>query len=213
MAGKMQGGRGGPPLQKMKKKIEYHGRRSIRLKGWDYSSPNYYFITLCVQNRENLFGNILNGKMMLTAIGSMIEETWLVMQIKYSGITVDEFVIMPNHIHGILGLHVGAGLRACPFASTIESGQEDPGRTRGSAPTGKYLSLSDVIRQFKTLTTKKYSENVIHSHWPEFYKRLWQRNYFEHIIRSEKELEQIRQYIYDNPTNWQNDDENLLRER
>ena len=197
----------------MQKKFDIRGRRSIRLKGWDYSSPNYYFITLCVQNRENLFGNIVNGKMMLTEIGSMIEETWLVMQIKYSGIAVDEFVVMPNHIHGILGLHVGAAPHACPFASTIELGQEDPGQTQGSAPTGKFLSLSDMIRQFKTRTTKKYSENVIRSNWPEFHKRLWQRNYYEHIIRNEKELEQIREYILNNPAHWQDDDENPFRER
>ena len=143
---------------------------------------------------------------------------------KYSGITVDEFVVMPNHIHGILGLHVGAGPYsknhpptnrggfdlsipkggACP--SEIE--QEDNGRTRGSAPTKNCLSLPDVIRQFKTLTSKKYSDNVIHSNWLEFQKRLWQRNYFEHIIRSDKELDQIRQYICDNPATWPLDDEN-----
>ena len=87
-------------------------------------------------------------------------------------------------------------------------GQENAGRTQGAAPTGKFLSLSDVIRQFKTWTTKKYAENVIHFNWPEFYKRLWQRNFFERIIRCEKELEQIRQYILDNPENWQNDYEN-----
>lgn len=207
------GGHGGPPLQKMQKKSDIRGRRSIRRKGWDSSSPNYYFITLCTQNRENYFGKILNGKMIMSRIGTMIEETWLVMQKKYSGTTVDEFVVMPNHIHGILGLHVGAGPRACPFASTIELRQEDPGRTQGSAPTGKFLSLSDVIRQFKTMTNKKYSENVIRSNWPEFYKRLWQRNFFEHIIRSEMELEQIRQYIISNPTNWPNDEENPFREK
>ncbi|MCX6556498.1 MAG: transposase [Candidatus Aminicenantes bacterium] len=212
----------------MQKKFDIRGRRSIRLKGWDYSTPNYYFITLCVQNRVNLFGNIIEGRIILTEIGSMVKEIWLDMQTKYSGVTVDEFVVMPNHIHGILGLHVGAGPRstnhpptniggfdlsipkggACPFTSTIELGQDDPGRTRGSAPMGKFLSLSDTIRQFKTWTTKKYAENMIRFHWPEFCKRLWQRNYFERIIRCEKELKQIRQYILDNPANWQNDHEN-----
>jgi REP element-mobilizing transposase RayT len=197
----------------MQKKSDIRGRRSIRLKGWDYATPNYYFITLCVQNRANLFGNIMEGRMILKESGSMVKEIWLDMQTKYSGIAVDEFVVMPNHMHGILGLHVGAGPRACPFVSTVELGQEDLGRTRGSAPSGKYLSLSDVIRQFKTLTTKKYSENMIRANWPEFYKRLWQRNFYEHIIRSEMELEQIRQYIISNPTNWPNDEENPFREK
>ncbi|MCG2811702.1 MAG: transposase [Candidatus Aminicenantes bacterium] len=132
----------------------------------------------------------------------MSENIWLEMHEKYSGITVDEFVVMPNHIHGILGLHVGAGPRACPSASMDAIDHQERGRTSarriagGSAPTMKnLLSLPDVIRQFKTLTSKKYSDNVIHSNWLEFHKRLWQRNYFEHIIRSEKELDQIRKYI------------------
>ena len=144
----------------------------------------------------------------------MIEKIWLDMHEKYLGILVDEFVVMPNHIHGILGLHVGAGPRACPSESMGKIEQEDNGRTQGSAPTKKnLLSLPDVIRQFKTLTSKKYSDNVIHSNWLEFQKRLWQRNYFEHIIRSEKELNQIRKYIHDNPVTWMLDDENPAKQR
>jgi hypothetical protein len=148
----------------MQKKSDIRGRRSIRLRGWDYSSPNFYFITLYTQNRENYFGKILNGKMIMSGIGTMIEETWRAMQTKYSGITVDEFVVMPNHIHGILGLHVGAGPRACPLASTIELGQEDPGRTRGSAPTenrGEYISLRS---QVATLNKISELENKVGDH-------------------------------------------------
>jgi REP element-mobilizing transposase RayT len=190
---------------------EIRGRRSIRLRGWDYSSPGWYFVTLCVQNRECLFGKITNNKINLIAAGRMIEKIWLEMPDKYPGVTLDEFVIMPNHVHGILGIYVGAGPCACPSGSSDRKDmvvQKDMGRTRGAAPTKNHLSLPDVIRQFKTLTCKKYSDSVVNSNWREFQKRLWQRNYFEHIIRSDKELDQIRRYIHDNPATWMLDDEN-----
>jgi len=109
---------------------------------------------------------------------------------------------------------VGAGPCACPSELMRRIGKEDAGRTRGSAPMGKnLLPLPDVIRQFKTFTTKKYTDNIIHSNWPEFQNRLWQRNYFEHIIRDEKELDQIRQYVQNNPVDWPLDDENSARKK
>jgi putative transposase len=194
----------------MQKKFDIRGRRSIRLKGWDYSTPHYYFVTLCVQNKANLFATIIDGKLILTEIGSMVEEIWLDMQLKYPGITVDEYVVMPNHIHGILGLHVGAGSHARP---SHQRRCKDPGADTVVRPYEKSLSLSDVIRQFKTWSTKKYAENMIRLNWPEFHKRLWQQNFFERIVRCEKELDQIRQYILNNPANWKNDDENPADER
>jgi putative transposase len=212
------------PLRNIILNPEIRGRRSIRLKGWDYASPGWYFVTLCAQNREYLLGHIESNKIILTDAGRMIENIWLDMHEKYSGITVDEFVVMPNHIHGILGLHVGAGPRSTNHPPTNRGGfdlsipkggacpseieQEDNGRTRGSAPTKNRLSLPDVIRQFKTLTTKIYADNVINSNWTEFQKRLWQRNYYEHIIRSKSELYQIRCYMRDNPAAWPLDEEN-----
>lgn len=200
----------GSALQKMHVIPDIRGRRSIRLKGWDYSSPGLYFVTLCVQNRECLFGRIEKGYIKLTAAGRMIEKIWLEMPDKYSGVALDEFVVMPNHVHGILDLYVGAGPRACPCDSMDVIDRKAKGRTRGSAPTKK-LALPDLIRQFKTMTSKEYSEGVFESDWPEFQKRLWQRNYYERIIRNERELEQTRQYIRDNPAAWPQDEENPER--
>jgi REP element-mobilizing transposase RayT len=131
--------------------------------------------------------------------------------LKYPGITLDEFVIMPNHVHVILGLCVGAGPRACPSGALDAIDKQENGRTRGAAPTENRLSLPEVIRQFKTFTTKKYSEGVLRGDWPEFQKRLWQRNYYEHIIRNEGELDHSRQYIRDNPTMWIQDEENPFK--
>jgi len=190
---------------------EIRGRRSIRLKGWNYATPGWYFATICVQNRECLFGCVASNKVDLTASGRMVEKNLLELPSRYPGITLDECVIMPNHIHAILGLFVGAGPRACPSCAWDAIDKEENGRTRGSTPTGNRLTLPDVIRQFKTITTKKYSEGVFQGDWPEFQKRLWQRNYYEHIIRSDKELDQTRQYIRDNPASWPLDDENPFK--
>jgi putative transposase len=147
---------------------DIRGRCSIRLRGWDYASPGLYFVTLCVQNRECLFGEIANGEMDLTDAGMMIEITWLEIPQKYPGVILDEFVIMPNHVHGIIGLYVGAGPRAYPSGPMEIFDPKSTGRTRGSAPTKNRLSLPDIIRSFKTLTMRKYSEGISQSHWSEF---------------------------------------------
>ncbi len=201
------GGHGSSPLRNIPLNPNLRGRCSIRLKGWDYSSPNLYFVTICVQNRGCMFAQIVNNELILNEAGKMIENIWLEMPLKYPGITLDEFVVMPNHIHGILCLNVGAGPRACP-SFVYRTAFDKEGRTRGSAPTENRLSLPDVIRQFKTMTSKKYSEGVFQTNFPEFQRRLWQRNYYEHIIRNDKELEQTRKYICDNPAAWPHDEEN-----
>ena len=110
----------------------------------------------------------------------------------YPGIVIDAFQIMPNHIHGIIKI-VGAGPCACP----------NIGQPQGVAPTG--LSLPDVIHRFKTMTTKRYIDGVKHHGWPRFDGKLWQRNYWEHIIRNDDELNRIRQYIINNPAKWEMD--------
>jgi putative transposase len=204
-------GHRGPSLQAAHMIPEIHGRRSFRLKGWDYASPGWYFVTLCVQNRESMFGKIANNEFILNEAGRMIEKIWLEIPSHYPGTTLDEFVIMPNHVHGIVGLHVGAGPRACPSGALGAIAKHENGRTQGSVPTKNRISLPNVIRPFKTLTTKKYSEGVLRGDWPEFQKRLWQRNYYEHIIRNDKEMDQIRRYIRDNPAAWAQDEENPVK--
>jgi putative transposase len=174
-------------------------RRSVRLKGYDYSRAGAYFVTICVQNRECLFGRIEGGQMVSNDGGVMIRTVWNEIPPHYPGIEIDAFVIMPNHIHGIMVI-VGAAPRGRP-----DYGNEMNGQPRGVAPT---LSLPDVVHRFKTMTTKRYADGVKQHGWPPFTGKLWQRNYYEHIIRNENELNRIREYIVGNPARWALDREN-----
>jgi putative transposase len=151
-------------------------RRSIRLQGYDYSQAGAYFITICTQNRECMFGEIVGGKMALNHAGNMIQTVWDEIPIHYAGIEIDEFVAMPNHIHGIIIIVDTVG-----------------------------LSLGDMVHRFKTMTTKRYADGVKQNGWAPFPGRLWQRNYWEHIVRNEMELNRIREYIHTNPTQWESD--------
>ncbi|MFA6428282.1 MAG: transposase [Candidatus Buchananbacteria bacterium] len=169
--------------------MENRHRKSIRLPGYDYSQNNSYFVTICTQGRKNLFGEIKNGELVLNEVGKMIKESWLAIPQFYLGAMLDEFVVMPNHFHGII-LIVGADPCVCPGL----------GQSRGIAPTKSRVSLPIIIQRFKSFMANKYlKENK---------KPLWQRNYYEHIIRGEKSLDKIRNYIKANPTTWGNDVEN-----
>ena len=207
----------------MKYNPDIHHRRSIRLKGYDYTRPGAYFITICTQNRECLFGEVVNGEMRLNGAGAMVQSVWDEIPAFYPGVLTDAFVVMPNHIHGIVIL-VGAALRGRPGSGhpqggvpTVSAPRGRPGlgHPQGGAPTGsqsrgvaRALSLPDVVHRFKTLTTKRYVDGVKRDGWPPFPGRLWQRNYYEHIIRDEQSLNRIRQYIADNPARWALDREN-----
>lgn len=173
----------------MKYNSDIHHRQSIRLKGYDYSRNGAYFITVCVQNRICLFGDIDQGEMILNGAGKMVQNIWDEIPKYYDGIEIDTFQIMPNHIHGIIVI-VGAGPRACPNNGVSQRG----------------LSLPDAMHRFKTLTTKKYIDGVKQHHWPPFERKLWQRNYYEHIIRDEQSLHKIREYIMNNPRDWERDE-------
>ena len=177
-----------------------HHRKSVRLKHYDYSQAGAYFITICTHNRECLFGEIIDGKMALNDAGQMVQAVWDEIPGNYDGVETDVFVIMPNHVHGIVVI-VGAGPCACP-----NYGQPQHGQPRGVAPT--VLSLPDVVHRFKTLSTKRYVDGVKQHNWKSFDKKLWKRNYYEHIVRGETELNKIHGYIINNPLNWQTDDEN-----
>ena len=168
-----------------------HHRRSIRLKGYDYSQAGLYFITICVENRLLLFGHIENGSMILNDAGNMVTTVWNEIPTHYPGFRLHEFVVMPNHFHGIIET-VGAGPRACPNHTSA-------------------MSVSDIVHRFKTMSTKRYADGVKAHGWPPFPGRLWQRNYYEHIIRSAQSLNRVREYIVSNPLRWELDRENPLR--
>ena len=171
-----------------------HHRKSIRLRGYDYSRAGAYFVTICTHNRTPLFGDIVNGEMRLDDAGQLVQRTWEGLPRHYSHAELDAFVIMPNHIHGIIVLTptpVGEGFKPAPTAMTTP------------APAATRHSLAEIIRGFKTFSARGFNELRSTPGIP-----LWQRNYYEHIIRNDAALDRIRQYIMDNPARWHEDPEN-----
>jgi putative transposase len=186
-----------------------HHRRSIRLSGYDYSKNGTYFITICTRNKECMFGTIVDGAMRLNDIGRIAADSWEWLARQYDYIVLDEWVIMPNHIHGIIVITndvVGAvgpvgAVRCTGGSRTAPAG--GIAHTGGTAPTGHRKPIGRLIGAYKTVSTKRINELV---HTPG--TRFWQRNYYEHIIRNDDKLNHIRQYIIDNPARWQTDREN-----
>jgi putative transposase len=188
---------------------DIHHRRSRRLRGYDYSQAGAYFITVCTCNRECLLGEIADGEMRLNDAGRMMQAVWDELPSHYAGIDTDAFIIMPNHIHAIVVI-VGAAPCGRPDSDAGQArGQNDNGQAQGLAPTrNTTLSLADVVHRFKTMTTKRYADGVKQIGWPAFSGHLWQRNYYEHVIRDEGDLNRIRQYVMDNPARWAEDENN-----
>jgi putative transposase len=260
-----------------------HHRRSIRLQGYDYTRPGAYFVTIVTQGRACLFGEVMAGEMRMNDAGRMVQQVWDELALFYEGVQTDAFIVMPNHVHGIIILTgnvratphvhpdemaVRATPRGCPTtprgcpnpqsgpgqargpaptsgsgqargpAPTSGSGQAQgpaptsgsgqargpaptsgSGQARGPAPTAATaptLGLPDVVHRFKTMTTKRYADGVRANQWTPFPGRLWQRNYYEHIIRdvganggatSRSPLQRIREYILTNPLRWHLDRE------
>jgi REP element-mobilizing transposase RayT len=174
-------------------------RRSIRLKGYDYSRSGAYFVTICTKEKECLLGNIEDGRVELNDAGAMIKYWWIELQHKFGNIKLDEFIIMPNHIHGIIIITVGADRCVCPHIELISNDRK--GEHAGSP-------LHRIIQWFKTMATNKYIIGVKKYGWQPFNGKLWQRNYYEHIIRNENSLNRIREYIINNPIKWGMDFEN-----
>jgi len=163
-------------------------RKSIRLKNYDYSSSGWYFVTICTQNRKCLFGNIVgvglsDPSMILNDVGKMVNQWWLKMQKRFKNVTLDEYKIMPNHVHGII----------------ITDGREN------RAPT-----LGQIVGFFKYQSTKQINNHSVGAGIipPKTIRKIWQRNYYEHIIRTGNDLNKIRQYIQDNPRMWDRDRNN-----
>jgi REP element-mobilizing transposase RayT len=188
----------------MKFDPQKHHRRSIRLKEYDYSQAGAYYVTIDVQNRECLFGEIVDYEMILNEAGKMIDEQWNALLERFPDIELDVYQVMPNHFHGIVVI-IGAPLVGVPVLETNNISENRAGTS--PAPT-KNPTLGDIIGAFKSITTHEYILGVDNKNWPQFYKRLWQRNYYEHVIRDEADLNRIRDYIQSNPANWDEDEEN-----
>jgi putative transposase len=172
---------------------DIHHRRSIRLKDYDYSQAGAYFVTLCVWQRECLFGESVNGEMVLNDVGQVVDSVWNNLPGHYVNIKLDSACIMPNHFHGIINIvdaadMVGAGLK--------------PALT-GSACAVRHHGLAEIIRGFKTFSAKHINTLRNNPGCP-----VWQRNYYERIIRGDDELSRAREYIVNNPMKWELDKEN-----
>jgi REP element-mobilizing transposase RayT len=173
-----------------------HQRRSIRLRDWDYAANGAYFVTLVTHARAALFGDIVAGAMRLTAIGEIAQTCWQAIPDHFNQVELDEFVVMPNHVHGIVMI--------------LGDTSADVGATDSVAPTMRAGpargSLGAIIGQFKSVVTKRIRQLPEYSATP-----IWQRNYHERIIRNDRELNAMRDYIANNPARWAEDVENLRR--
>ena len=189
---------------------EKHHRQSIRKKGYDYSQPGMVFVTICTQSRVCLFGDVIDKEMVLNEAGRMIEKWVHILNEKYTDIRCENFIVMPNHVHVVIQITVGADRCVCPhdegnIPRPNETDQSESGETdQSDFKRGKHigLPLSRVIQWFKTMTTNEYIRNIKSGYWHSLDGRLWQRNYYEHIIRNEKDLNRIRKYIISNPVAW-----------
>ena len=198
-----------------------HHRRSIRLKGYDYSQSGYYYITLCVKNMEYLFGEIVDHQMILNDAGKMVEKWFHELDNKYPDIEGGEYVVMPNHFHCIIhnngkgnpnmknntgivvranvGANVRADLRVCPPVCPPDSPYDSEEGEHIGSP------VRNIIQWFKTMSTNEYIRGVKTMGWKRFDGKLWHINYWEHIIRSQNSFDHISSYILENPKNWHTD--------
>ena len=183
-------------------------RHSIRLREYDYTQDGVYFVTICCQNRACLFGEIVGGEMQTSDAGRMVEKWWYELANKIAIIELDEHIVMPNHFHGIIMI-VGADLRVCPDI-TEPRPLEDRNQGEHIGSPLQTPSLGQIVQWFKTMTTNEYIRSVYEANWEPFHRRLWQRNYYEHIIRNEESLNKTRLYIQTNPAQWETDSENPI---
>ena len=181
-------------------------RRSIRLQNYDYSSPGAYFVTVCTENKGNALGEIIGDEMQLNELGRIVEECWIDLPNRIPNIKLDEFAIMPNHVHFILiitppnaaergvGAHTVGAIHELPLRCVVDKSVEhriDRRRMLLPKTVGRFKMVSSKrINQIRKLPGVKF----------------WQRNYYEHVIRTEADLNAIRQYIRNNPANWERDE-------
>jgi REP element-mobilizing transposase RayT len=182
----------------MKYDLDKHHRKSIRLKDYDYSQTGAYFVTICTHNKKCLLGNIIDGKMELSEIGAIVDKCWNDIQRHFQNVSFDVYMVMPNHIHGIINI-VGAKhshLTLTNKTITLPA-NASPLRLHGTDPN----SLGAIIQNFKSVTSRKIN-HILASQKP-----LWQRNYYEHVIRNDEDLNDIREYVINNPLKWELDKE------
>ncbi len=162
-------------------------RKKNRLQEFNYSHVGFYFVTLCIKNREYLFGEIINEKMVLNSFGIIAKQCWRDIPKHFKAVKIEAFIMMPNHIHGIIKI-------GDPYGFKIRKGR------RSASPTDRTkMLLPKIIQQFKSTVTRKI--HLLNSNT----SFQWQRSYYDHIIQNEESLEKIRKYIQMNPQQWKDD--------
>ena len=198
---------------------EIHRRRSLRLKGYDYTHVGAYFVTIVTQGRSCLFGEIVGKEMQLNEAGEMVCRVWEMLPRRFPSVQIDLFVVMPNHLHGIVVIKNWATTRVAPTNQNPDRGVENapntPNRTtatvghtkltnvgaglvparntnstehRATTRVAPTLTLGDIIGAYKSLTTVEYTRGVKQMKWSPFHRRLWHRNYYEHVVRHDESL-------------------------
>ena len=188
-------------------------RQSIHLPGHDFALAGVYFVTLVIQDRMCLFGDVVGVKMRLNAAGEMVQRLWQALPDRFPGVGVDAFIVMPNHIHGIISISqaVGAPLVGARKAAPQANGNGNIGRraaTRAAPTQDSGHSLDDVVEAYKLLTTANYRDGARARGWPLPSAELWQQGFYQHLVRNEGTLSKVRQYVHDNPAWWEFDREN-----
>jgi len=189
-----------------------HHRRSIRLHGYDYAQAGAYFVTILTYRRECLLGDIVDGEMRVNALGQIAVECWDALPTHFPNVELDVFVAMSNHVHGVIVIaerddvppRKDGVVEACNVGAQHAAPLHDVPRHTNVEPG----SLGAIVRSFKSAVTKRINETRDTAGVP-----VWHRNYYEHIIRDEKSLNAIRQYIDGNPANWTNEEENPINLR
>ncbi|HEX8235003.1 MAG TPA: transposase [Abditibacteriaceae bacterium] len=189
--------------------IAPHHRRSIRLAGYEYSQAGAYFVTICTHQKRPVFGRVVDDGMQRNVYGEMVRDCWLAISDHFPHVVVDEWIVMPNHMHGIVVITddtqpkspVGAGFPRPPHESHPES---NSAQSRAGKPRPYEATLGQIVGYFKYQSTKRINQYRAERDLPPV--RVWQRNYYERIIRDETELNDTRRYIIENPANWATDE-------
>ncbi len=163
-------------------------RKRTRAPDFDYRDPGPYFVTVCVDDRRNRFGVVVDGEMRLSAAGEMVRNTWRELANKYPLVKLDEFVVMPNHLHGLITVAIPP-LDALLLPDPLEG----------------YPSLSGIVGWFKTMSTNWYLRGIREDGWPRYDRHLWQPSFHDHIVRDDAGMDRIRSYIEANPALWHKD--------
>jgi REP element-mobilizing transposase RayT len=172
-------------------------RKSIRLSEYDYAHAGAYFVTLCASERRCLFGKVINDQVILSQYGEMVKECWEWLETHFDSVHLDAYVVMPNHIHGVILL---SGFQTCRGGSRAAPQTGEPEQAKSHV---KPKPLGSLIGAFKTISAKRVNELRNSPGQP-----LWQRGFYEHVIRREESLNRIREYILTNPLRWTLDQEN-----